>query len=317
MRTFSMKNNSKRVFFRNFPHDFNEKDNFFLQLVKDSNELIEVEREIYFYGCYPDKNIFKKAILFARSKISNKGMTKWLKFQQGIEIPTDLNAFNVWCTFENRRPPVEGYDLTYTFDKDELYGTNYYLPLLYLYLEINAAESKHKYKVSQLMHQRNISHEELAFKSGFVSTFINNPHPTRLHAVKQLQKVGDVKLFGRSVNNYVDDKLGEASKYWFNLCFENDLYPGYVTEKVLEAYLSKTVPLYWGDDTTGLINPKAIINLNNFDSIEIFTEYVSELYRDKDKMLEVINEPLFTRDIDYHAIVKHFANQLNLSGPKL
>lgn len=311
-----MKNSSKRVFFRNFPHDFNEKDNFFLQLAKDSIEFIEVERDIHFYGCYPDKNIFKKAILFARSKISNKGMTKWLKFQQGIEIPLDANAFNVWCTFENRRPPVEGYDLTYTFDIDQLNGTNCYLPLLYLYLEINAAESKHKYKVSQLMQERNLSHDELAFKNGFVSTFINNPHPTRLHAVKQLQKVGEVKLFGRSVNNYVDNKLEEASKYWFNLCFENDLYPGYVTEKVLEAYLSKSVPLYWGDDKLGVINPKAIINLNDFDSIELFVEYVSELYNDKDRMLKVINEPLFTRDIDYDAIVKHFAKRLNLSGPK-
>jgi hypothetical protein len=36
-----MKNNSKRVFFRNFPHDFDEENNFFLQLVNDSNEFIE------------------------------------------------------------------------------------------------------------------------------------------------------------------------------------------------------------------------------------------------------------------------------------
>jgi hypothetical protein len=42
----------------------------------------------------------------------------------------------------------------------------------------------------------------------------------------------------------------------------------------------------------------------------------NELYHDKDKMLGVINEPLFTRDIDYNAIVKHFANQLNLSSRK-
>jgi hypothetical protein len=84
----------------------------------------------------------------------------------------------------------------------------------------------------------------------------------------------------------------------------------------LEAYLSKSVPLYWGDDKLGVLNPKAIINLNDFDSIELFVEYVSELYKDKDKMLKVINEPLITRDIDYDAIVKHFAKQLNLSGPK-
>jgi len=311
-----MKSNAMRVFFRNFPRDFNEKDNFFLQLVKDSKEFIEVERDVYFYGCYPDKNIVKKAMLFVSSKMSNKGMTKWLKFQQGIEIPTDLKAFNVWCTFENRRPPVEGYDLTYTFDIDQLNDTNCYLPLLYLYLEINEAESKHKYKVNELMQERILSHEELAMKSGFVSAFINNPHPTRLHAVKQLQELGEVKLFGRSVNNYVDNKLEEASKYWFNLCFENDLYPGYVTEKVLEAYLSKSVPLYWGDDKLGIINSKAVVNLNDFDSIELFVQYVSKLYHDKDKMLEVINEPLFTRDIEYDAIVKHFAKRLNLSAPK-
>jgi hypothetical protein len=303
-----MKNDSMKVFFRNFPHDFNEKDNFFLQLVKDSNELIEVERDIYFYGCYPDKNIVKKAILFATSKMSNKGMTKWLKFQQGIGIPTDLHAFNVWCTFENRRPPVEGYDLTYTFDKDQLNGTNYYLPLLYLYLEINAAGSKHKYKVSQLMRQRNLSLEELAFKTGFVSSFINNPHPTRLHAVKQLQKVGEVKLFGRSVNNYVDNKLEEASKYWFNLCFENDLYPGYVTEKVLEAWLGWTIPLYWGNDAYEILNPAAIINLSKFPSMTDFINYVENLYKDKSAMIEMINQPLLAKNFQYEDLV-NFMNR--------
>lgn len=311
-----MKNKSTNVFFKNFPHDFNEEDNFFINLVEDSKELLTIEKDIYFYGCYPDRNMIKKILLFVKSKLSNEGMTNWLKFQQGIEPPLDPKAFNVWCTFENRRPPEESFDLTYTFDKDKLNGTNYYLPLIYLYLDINGAESKHKFKVSQLIDSRNLSREEMANKTGFVSAFVNNPHPIRMHAIKQLKKYGEVKLFGRSVNNFVEDKISEASKYWFNLCFENDLYPGYVTEKVLEAYLARSIPLYWGDDTLGIINPRAIINLKNFENLEMFTEYISNLFRDKEKMLEMLNEPLFTKDIDYQAIVTHFANQLNASTPK-
>jgi hypothetical protein len=147
-------------------------------------------------------------------------------------------------------------------------------------------------------------------KSGFVSTFINNPQQTRLFVAKELSKIGPVSVYGRSVGNYVEDKISEARKFWFNLCFENDYYPGYVTEKVFEAWLSKSIPIYWGYDSNKILNPKAFINFADFDSIEDFTSYISELYADKVRMLEIISQPLLNSDFDYDSLVKFFIDGL-------
>ncbi len=307
---FSMKSKTK-IHFRNFPHDFNKDDNFFLQLVKDALNGKNYPRDIYFYGSYPDKSLVRKILLFMNSKLSNKGMTTWLKFQQGVVTPIDESAFNVWCTFENRRPPVHGFDCTFTFDRDNLKKTNFYLPLIFLYLKVNSATSKHNIEVAELLKKRKIPLEFLSTKKEFMASFINNPHPVRMHAVKQLQEIGDVTLYGRSVDNYVVDKIRESSRFWFNLCFENDLYPGYITEKVLEAYLSKSVPLYWGDDSAGIINPKAIVNLKDFENIDEFTLYVKNLFDDKQRIKEMLEEPLFLKEFNYSDVLSFFTEKLN------
>lgn len=296
--------------FFNFPHDFVENDNFFRQLAIDASAESDNQRPIHFYGCYPDSNFLTKILIFIKSRMSNKGMTKWLDFQQGIVEPRDKHAFNVWCTFENRRPPVHGYDLSFSFDLDSYRDTNFYLPLILLYLRINTGASKHPITLAETQMKRKLSEKEINAKIGFVSSFINNPHPMRLRAIKELNELEPVAIFGRSVDHYVTDKLDEAKKYWFNLCFENDLYPGYVTEKVLEAWLSKSVPLYWGDDAAGILNKKAYINLRDFPSLEDFSSYIAEIILDEKKLLEIIEQPLFGKCPEYSDILKFFIKRL-------
>ncbi len=76
------------------------------------------------------------------------------------------------------------------------------------------------------------------------------------------------------------------------LCFENDLYPGYLTEKLLDAYMCETVPLYRGlFGQEEHVNQKALINAANFDSLESFCRYVGKMGEfEYDK---TFREPLF------------------------
>lgn len=65
-----------------------------------------------------------------------------------------------------------------------------------------------------------------------------------------------------------NDKMKEISYYLFNICFENAVEPGYVTEKIFDALLSGTVPVYYGDDDLVrqlLPDPKAAIFWSDFD----------------------------------------------------
>jgi hypothetical protein len=52
------------------------------------------------------------------------------------------------------------------------------------------------------------------------------------------------------------------SNYKFMICFENTLKPGYFTEKLVNAYHSGTIPIYWGDPNLGnYVNMDAILYL--------------------------------------------------------
>lgn len=70
---------------------------------------------------------------------------------------------------------------------------------------------------------------------------------------------GDIDIYGRGSGdesnkwkefpNYcgaAKDKLHTLSEYNFILAFENTDYPGYISEKIIHAFMAGTIPLYWG-----------------------------------------------------------------------
>jgi hypothetical protein len=79
------------------------------------------------------------------------------------------------------------------------------------------------------------------------------------------------------------------------LCFENDIYPGYITEKPFEAYLAGTIPLYYGLDVEGFINPKAVINLIDYDDFESWINYIKEIENSATKYKKVYEQPLLLK----------------------
>jgi hypothetical protein len=61
---------------------------------------------------------------------------------------------------------------------------------------------------------------------------------------------------------YFDDKARYLQQYKFNICPENSISPGYVSEKPFEAWYSGCIPIYAGwskDPEPGIINPNAIL----------------------------------------------------------
>ena len=58
------------------------------------------------------------------------------------------------------------------------------------------------------------------------------------------------------------EKFEVLKNYRFNLCPENSAYPGYVTEKIPEAFMADTLPISWIDVNARVdFNPDAFINL--------------------------------------------------------
>lgn len=63
----------------------------------------------------------------------------------------------------------------------------------------------------------------------------------------------------------------------FNICFENCVYPGYLSEKVFDAILGGAVPIYWGHDNTPKILKMATVNAANFNSPKELVHYCCAL----------------------------------------
>jgi len=132
----------------------------------------------------------------------------------------------------------------------------------------------------------------------FACAIISNPEPMRMRAIEALGRIGRVDVFGRVAGRPVEDKFEVFSKYQFALCFENDLYPGYVTEKVFDAWGAGAIPLWWGVDRGDYLNDSAFINLAVHDDLDSFVA----------KVADVQGSPEAMDRISSHALLKSHPN---------
>ena len=116
----------------------------------------------------------------------------------------------------------------------------------------------------------------LASKTKFCNFLYSHKVPYREAFFTQLSKYKKVDAPGRSMNNmpgidsiYKGDKW-EAKKqflsdYKFTIAFENDIFPGYQTEKMYDAMLSDSIPIYCGDPFIGdVFNGNSFINVHDY-----------------------------------------------------
>jgi FkbM family methyltransferase len=160
---------------------------------------------------------------------------------------------------------------------------------------------------------------EVPQKSKFCSIICqqDNVSNTRSEIVNKLSKYKRVDCGGKFMNNigYVvprgincSGKIEHNNNYKFAITFENKEYPGYVTEKMCDAYKSKCIPIYWGtSDVVKDFNKSTFINANDFVSIDELVEYIikvdnnDELYASyfkepilSNKWLDILNDPYKT-----------------------
>ena len=71
------------------------------------------------------------------------------------------------------------------------------------------------------------------------------------------------------------NKLETIKNYKFGLCIENAKFPGYVTEKIIDCFVSGVIPIYVGAPDVELYIPKScFINLSDYKTIEELLKYL-------------------------------------------
>jgi GR25 family glycosyltransferase involved in LPS biosynthesis/glycosyltransferase involved in cell wall biosynthesis len=122
--------------------------------------------------------------------------------------------------------------------------------------------------------------------------------------VNKLSKHKHVDCGGKFLNNtgylvprgiHSSGKIAHNNDYKFVIAFENKKYPGYVTEKICDAYKSKCIPIYWGtNDVIKDFNPTTFINANDFKSFDELVDFVVKVDNDHELYASFFKEPIFS-----------------------
>lgn len=117
----------------------------------------------------------------------------------------------------------------------------------------------------------------------------------RVRFVRHLMQHRRVSCGGPLFNNVggpVKDKVGFLSKHLFSIAYENESAPGYQTEKIVDAFVARSIPLYWGNPhVADIFNPKAFINAADFRTEDELVEHILKLSEDEERLLAMLNEP--------------------------
>ncbi|HEX4674208.1 MAG TPA: hypothetical protein VH209_02705, partial [Steroidobacteraceae bacterium] len=174
---------------------------------------------------------------------------------------------------ENVRPDFLRHRFALSFDYDTYGGRNFRLPLWWWRLDwpgFNERWRQRPQPTGALTH----GYEELipidallrprpaptARPEGFCVLVAANPEALRINMFMALRAAGPMTGYGHMFNNPLHrSKFEVLSQFRFCLCPENSLYPGYHTEKLLDAWYGGCVPLYNGDRLLGRdFNPSAL-----------------------------------------------------------
>jgi hypothetical protein len=117
-------------------------------------------------------------------------------------------------------------------------------------------------------------------KKHFCNFLYSHKVPYREKFFKLLSGYKKVEAPGASMNNMagIDDlfqgdiwdrKRQFLSSYKFTIAFENYMNPGYQTEKLYDAMMANSIPIYMGDPfVSDVFNTKSFINANDYITIK-------------------------------------------------
>lgn len=113
-------------------------------------------------------------------------------------------------------------------------------------------------------------------KTKFCNFLYSNKVPYREEFFRQLSKYKKIDAPGKSMKNMKsidsvytgtiwDRKRQFLEQYKFTIAFENYVYPGYQTEKLYDAILCNSLPIYCGDpDIDKIFNTNSFVNVADY-----------------------------------------------------
>jgi len=260
----SKKSKIKKIKFVDFYKDMDKKNNYFTKLLKKFNHKFEVVEND------PDILIF-----------SMFGMTQFIP--DNILRLKYKNCKFVYTTQEyqsmNKKSISRFADLNLTFQYTNKYN-NIRLPyFLFSNVKNLKLERKKRYtKFCCFVYSNSIKHRE--------------------NFCKKLSNYKKIDCGGKSLNNLgyrVENKIEYQKDYKFCIAYENHSQSGYTTEKLLDAFLSGCLPIYYGNPYIYTdFNKGTFINANDFKNEEELINYIVKVDNDDELYNSYFNKEVFT-----------------------
>ena len=198
------------------------------------------------------------------------------------------DGVRIFFTGENVAPDWHSTDWAFSFEHSA-HPRHFRLPLWVLYLDPASLVKPADFDPAAV----------LAAKTRFCGFVVSNPLcKARNEFFRRLTKYKPVDSGGKLFNTLghrVADKRAFLAECKFTIAFENESHPGYTTEKVAEAMVAGSLPIYWGDplvgrdfDTTSFLSAHDTPGPRMLDDL---VERVVALDRDEALHREVLTRP--------------------------
>ncbi|MCM4158793.1 glycosyltransferase [Antarcticibacterium flavum] len=252
-----------------------------------------------FYDSFdPEENYFSSLLSSMYNLVLSPDDPDFLIYSCYGNDYLNYDCVRIYYTGENLRPDFNLCDYAIGFDHMD-FGERYFRYPNFAFLED---------QFLQLLKTDGKKTAASAKKDYFCNFIYANSQadPARDRFFHLLNQYKAVSSPGRHLNNismevgerFAEDwmytKLDFQSRCKFTIAFENTSSPGYTTEKLLHAYITGTIPIYWGNpEVTKDFNPDSLINCHDFKNFEEVVERVKEVDQNEELYRKILQEPAY------------------------
>lgn len=300
-----------KINFKYFWPEFNPENNLFTNLLrKKYNVIISGKPDFMFFGIFsPKSTIFQKLAVFLNKRIKTRAYYYYftrpikkmlLKIRRTPGIKG--NFVKIYYSGDIINLDMSQCDWAFTFRHDEEVNHPRHMRLPNYILKGSA---------KKLIESKKIPLSEIKKEKTKFCNFLYFHHvPLRDEFFKKLNKYKKVDAPGKCMNNipplgnkkdcrdsrfsnnWYEEKLKFLKPYKFTIAFENTSYPGYVDEKIYQAMVANSIPIFWGDPLIHKdFNVKSFINVHNFKNMDEVIKRIIEIDQDDKLYEEMLKQP--------------------------
>ncbi|MDC2978529.1 glycosyltransferase family 10 [Pelagibacteraceae bacterium] len=216
---------------------------------------------------------------------------KLIIINHSYENPSIIHKYSLW--------PYSDFFITPSIFESEKY---FRLPFWWEYIkfedDLNTNRANKRFgrliEISELLKRKIPFEKWLARKNKLViiATHLAHPKDVLIENIKSILPIdGYGPIFDKKISNYYDSpflKEEIIKKYRYDLSFHNSFFPGYIDEKIVEAYASGCIPISNVENNYMIdINKNSYIYFN-----PPLSKNINEILENKEKLKKIYESPL-------------------------